>query len=175
MTSVRVALPSKGSLSDPMFAFLRECGLSIDRPSARSYSARLRGLEGIEVSFLRAPEIVERILAQAPPRKPSPRRLWIFYFGAVAVASLGTGYALFRPKPEPTGLPKLVPNFPVQEPEDPSTYKWPGQWMAHARALKNRGKNAEAKVWCQKVLDYKSLTPELRAEAQEFMDEIDKH
>ncbi|HZV01373.1 MAG TPA: ATP phosphoribosyltransferase, partial [Planctomycetota bacterium] len=61
MSVVRVALPSKGSLSEPMFAFLRECGLGIDRPSARSYSARFRGLEGIEVSFLRAPEIVERI------------------------------------------------------------------------------------------------------------------
>jgi ATP phosphoribosyltransferase len=63
MTSLTVALPSKGSLSEPMFAFLKECGLSIDRPSARSYTARFRNLDGIEVTFLRAPEIVERIRA----------------------------------------------------------------------------------------------------------------
>ena len=49
---VRVGLPSKGSLSEPMFAFLRECGLSIDRPSARSYSARFKNMEGLDVSFL---------------------------------------------------------------------------------------------------------------------------
>lgn len=61
--SIRVALPSKGSLGEPMFAFLKECGLSIDRPSSRSYTARFRNLEGIEVSFLRAPEIVERVRA----------------------------------------------------------------------------------------------------------------
>lgn len=60
---VRFALPSKGSLSDPLAAFLRECGLSIDRPSSRSYSARFRNLEGIDVSYLRAPEIVERLHA----------------------------------------------------------------------------------------------------------------
>jgi ATP phosphoribosyltransferase len=46
-----------------MFAFLRECGLSVDRPSARSYSARFKNLEGIDVSFLRAPEIIERLRA----------------------------------------------------------------------------------------------------------------
>src|SRR2546421_10869797 len=63
MTVVRVALPSKGSLSEPMFAFLKECGLSIDRPSSRSYTARFRNLEDVEVSSLRAPEIVERIRA----------------------------------------------------------------------------------------------------------------
>ncbi len=60
---VRIGLPSKGSLADPTFAFLRESGLSLDRPSSRSYSARFRGLEGIDVSFLRAPEIVERLHA----------------------------------------------------------------------------------------------------------------
>ena len=63
MSTVRVALPSKGSLSEPMSSFLRECGLSIDRPSSRSYTARFRNLDGIEVSFLRPPEIVERIRA----------------------------------------------------------------------------------------------------------------
>jgi ATP phosphoribosyltransferase len=63
VSTVRVALPSKGSLSEPMFAFLKECGLSIDRPSSRSYTARFRNLDDIEVSFLRAPEIVERIRA----------------------------------------------------------------------------------------------------------------
>jgi ATP phosphoribosyltransferase len=45
-----------------MFAFLREAGLSVERESSRSYTARLRNMEGIEVSFLRAPEIVERVL-----------------------------------------------------------------------------------------------------------------
>ncbi len=63
MTTLRVALPSKGSLSEPMFAFLKECGLALDRPSSRSYTARFRNLEDTEVSFLRAPEIVERIRA----------------------------------------------------------------------------------------------------------------
>src|SRR5581483_10569465 len=63
VSTLRVALPSKGSLSEPMFAFLKECGLALDRPSSRSYTARFRSLEDTEVSFLRAPEIVERIRA----------------------------------------------------------------------------------------------------------------
>lgn len=61
-TEVRVGLPSKGSLSDPMFAFLKECGLAVERESSRSYTARFKNVEGLHVSFLRAPEIVERVL-----------------------------------------------------------------------------------------------------------------
>src|SRR5581483_8542685 len=60
---VRVGLPSKGSLSEPMFAFLKECGLAVERESSRSYTARFKNVEGVEVTFLRAPEIVERVLS----------------------------------------------------------------------------------------------------------------
>ena len=46
-----------------MFAFLEECGLAVERESSRSYTARFKNVEGLHVSFLRAPEIVERVIA----------------------------------------------------------------------------------------------------------------
>jgi RNA polymerase sigma factor (sigma-70 family) len=137
-----------------------------------------RGCDGCKRHMLAVVALYHTLEGQddaTTPREPGPSRLWLYFLGGVATVSLATGYALFHERPQPTGIPKLTPIYGGQEPEDPSTYTTPGQWMAYARSMANRGRKAEAKIWCQKVLDWKSLTPELRAEAQEFMDEIDKH
>lgn len=53
----RFAVPSKGELEEPTLAFLRTCGLAVNRPNSRQYTARIPNLKGTEVLFQRAADI----------------------------------------------------------------------------------------------------------------------
>ncbi|HET7716308.1 MAG TPA: ATP phosphoribosyltransferase [Bauldia sp.] len=61
-----LAVPSKGRLQADSAARLAAAGLDLARSgSSRSYRARIKGLAGIEVAFLSAPEIAREIGAGA--------------------------------------------------------------------------------------------------------------
>ncbi len=57
---LRVALPSKG-MEDDTLAFLRTCGLTVDRSNSRQYRASLRPLQNVEVTFQRAADIFAKV------------------------------------------------------------------------------------------------------------------
>lgn len=62
MSPLRFALPSKGMEEDTL-AFLRSCGLRVDRTNPRQYRAHLRGLPSgsAEVVFQRAGDIFDEV------------------------------------------------------------------------------------------------------------------
>lgn len=55
---IRLALPSKGILSDGSLEFLEACGLKVFRPNPRQYAAVIPGLPGVTVMFQRPGDIV---------------------------------------------------------------------------------------------------------------------
>lgn len=57
---LRLALPSKG-MEDATLAFLRSCGLAVDRSNPRQYRATIRALDGAEVLFQRAGDIFSKV------------------------------------------------------------------------------------------------------------------
>jgi ATP phosphoribosyltransferase len=57
---LRVALPSKG-MEDDTLAFLKMCGLTVDRSNSRQYRASLRSLAHVEVTFQRASDIFAKV------------------------------------------------------------------------------------------------------------------
>ena len=59
--ALRLALPSDGDLYDPSLAFLKSCGASVDRPSARRYMARIPTLPGVTVLFQRTSDITQKV------------------------------------------------------------------------------------------------------------------
>ena len=59
--ALRLALPSDGDLYDPSLAFLKGCGASVDRPSARRYMARIPTLPGVTVLFQRTSDITQKV------------------------------------------------------------------------------------------------------------------
>src|SRR5215217_2258398 len=61
--TLRVAIPSKGSLYEGTLAFFESCGLKISRPNPRRYTAGIRALPGVEVLLHRAPDIIEKVAA----------------------------------------------------------------------------------------------------------------
>ena len=58
---LRLALPSKGELEEPTLSFLRACGLAVDRPNARQYTAGIPTLDGTVVLFQRAADIPAKV------------------------------------------------------------------------------------------------------------------
>ena len=58
---MRLVLPSDGDLHEPTLAFLRACGIPVDRPSTRSYSAYIPGVPGIDVLFQRTADITQKV------------------------------------------------------------------------------------------------------------------
>jgi len=54
---LRFAVPSKGELEEPTLGFLRACGLSVNRPNSRQYTARIPALKDAVVLFQRAADI----------------------------------------------------------------------------------------------------------------------
>ncbi len=58
---LRLALPSDGDLYEPSLAFLRSCGIAVDRPSARRYTARIPALPGVAVLFQRTADITQKV------------------------------------------------------------------------------------------------------------------
>jgi ATP phosphoribosyltransferase len=61
MQQVRIALPSKGHLEEQTLAFLRECGLRVDKTNPRQYSARIPALPDVLVLFQRVRDIPKSI------------------------------------------------------------------------------------------------------------------
>jgi len=61
MTTLRFAIPSKGSLYDGAIAFLDSCGLKVSRPNPRRYTAGIRTLPEAEVLLHRSHDIVEKV------------------------------------------------------------------------------------------------------------------
>ena len=58
---LRVAVPSDGEMHDPTLAFLRACGMPVERPNARRYTARIAGLDRGLVLFQRAADITSKV------------------------------------------------------------------------------------------------------------------
>ncbi len=57
----RLVLPSDGDLYEPSLAFLRGCGIPVDRPSTRRYTASIPALPGATVLFQRAADITQKV------------------------------------------------------------------------------------------------------------------
>ena len=58
---LRLVLPSDGELYEPTLAFLRACGISVERPRSRSYSAYIPGVPKIDVLFQRTSDITQKV------------------------------------------------------------------------------------------------------------------
>lgn len=58
---ITLALPSKGALADPTLRFLRDCGLHIHKPNPRQYTGSLPAIQGFDVLFQRARDVVYKV------------------------------------------------------------------------------------------------------------------
>lgn len=58
---LRLAIPSDGELYDSTLAFLRECGMAVERGHARRYTGTLRSPEGVVVLFQRSADIPAKV------------------------------------------------------------------------------------------------------------------
>jgi len=58
---LRLALPSDGELYEPSLAFLKACGLPLERASARRYTGVLGGLRGATVLLQRMADITHKV------------------------------------------------------------------------------------------------------------------
>ncbi len=58
---LRLALPSDGEMADPTIQFLHSCGLGVDRPNARRYTAAIPALPGVAVLFQRSGDITSKV------------------------------------------------------------------------------------------------------------------
>ncbi len=59
--SVTLALPSKGAIAEPTTAFLRDCGLRVDKPNPRQYTGALPAVPNMAVLFQRVTDIVYKV------------------------------------------------------------------------------------------------------------------
>src|SRR5918992_346617 len=60
-TVLRLVVPSDGDLHEPTLDFMRACGLSVRRPSARRYTPYIPALPGVEVLFQRTADITQKV------------------------------------------------------------------------------------------------------------------
>jgi ATP phosphoribosyltransferase len=58
---LRLAIPSDGEMFEPTQRFLRSCGMGINRPSARRYTASVPAVQGLEVIFQRTADITSKV------------------------------------------------------------------------------------------------------------------
>lgn len=58
---LRLALPSKGRVHEPVLAFLDSCGLRVSRPNVRQYEATIPTCPGVVVVFQHAIEIPDKV------------------------------------------------------------------------------------------------------------------
>lgn len=56
-STIRLALPGKGTLEAATLAFLAECGMKVQRKNSRQYLARIHSMPELEVVFQRAADI----------------------------------------------------------------------------------------------------------------------
>eukprot|EP00271_Cylindrocystis_brebissonii_P011814 TRINITY_DN29779_c0_g1_i1.p1 TRINITY_DN29779_c0_g1~~TRINITY_DN29779_c0_g1_i1.p1 ORF type:complete len:450 (+),score=71.27 TRINITY_DN29779_c0_g1_i1:230-1579(+) len=59
--SIRLALPSKGRMAEDTLELLKACQLTIRKPNPRQYIADVVEMEGLEVWFQRASDVVRKI------------------------------------------------------------------------------------------------------------------
>lgn len=59
--TVRLALPSKGRIAEPVLAFFESCGLKIARPNPRQYEATIPNCPGVIVIFQHSDEIPDKV------------------------------------------------------------------------------------------------------------------
>lgn len=58
---LRLAIPSDGEMYEPTQRFLDRCGMSINRPSPRRYTASIGSVSGLEVIFQRTADITSKV------------------------------------------------------------------------------------------------------------------
>jgi ATP phosphoribosyltransferase len=58
---LRLAIPSDGEMFEPTQRFLQSCGMGINRPSARRYTASVPAVQGLEVIFQRTADITSKV------------------------------------------------------------------------------------------------------------------
>lgn len=58
---LRLALPSKGEMEEPTLRFLESCGLAVERPNVRQYTASIGGLPQALVIFQRSADIPAKV------------------------------------------------------------------------------------------------------------------
>lgn len=56
-----LALPSKGAIAEPTTAFLRDCGLRIDKPNQRQYTGMIPSIPSLSVLFQRVTDVVYKV------------------------------------------------------------------------------------------------------------------
>jgi ATP phosphoribosyltransferase len=61
MDKFTLALPSKGAIADPTQAFLRDCGLSVDKPNPRQYTGSIPAMPAVNVLFQRVKDVVYKV------------------------------------------------------------------------------------------------------------------
>ncbi|MDX2138411.1 MAG: ATP phosphoribosyltransferase [Chloroflexota bacterium] len=61
LDTVTFALPSKGAIAEPTTAFLRDCGLRVEKPNPRQYTGSLPAVSGMDVLFQRVIDIVYKV------------------------------------------------------------------------------------------------------------------
>ena len=60
-TMTTLALPSKGAIADPTIAFLRDCGLRVEKPNQRQYTGILPAIPSIAVLFQRVNDVLYKV------------------------------------------------------------------------------------------------------------------
>ena len=58
---LRMVLPSDGDLYEPSLTFLSACGIPVDRPSTRRYTADIPALPSASVLFQRTSDITQKV------------------------------------------------------------------------------------------------------------------
>lgn len=61
MERVTLALPSKGAIAEPTTAFLRDCGLRVEKPNPRQYTGELPAIPNMDVLFQRVIDIAYKV------------------------------------------------------------------------------------------------------------------
>ena len=58
---MRLAIPSDGELYEPTLGFLRSCGIIVERPSPRRYTATIASMPNTTIMFQRSGDIPARV------------------------------------------------------------------------------------------------------------------
>jgi ATP phosphoribosyltransferase len=56
-----IAMPSKGAISEPTQAFLKQCGLKVHKPNERQYVGTMPAIPGLGVLFQRVKDVVYKV------------------------------------------------------------------------------------------------------------------
>src|SRR5262245_14017547 len=56
-----IAMPSKGAISEPTQAFLKQCGLKVHKPNERQYVGTMPAIPALGVLFQRVKDVVYKV------------------------------------------------------------------------------------------------------------------